>query len=191
MTACVFASSSDCVEDGYLKLASELGTLLAKAKIDVVFGGGGIGLMRRLADAVINSNGKITGVIPEFMQKAGWGHDAVEDMIITNDMSERKRTMFSLSDSVIALPGGLGTLEELTEALTLKQLGLFNGTIVILNAMDFYKPLLDFFDKMIEGQFLRPEHKAMWKIAATPDEALQYLIDSQAWIEDPISIARI
>ena len=191
MTVCVFASSSSRIDAGYLDLASELGSLLAKARIDVVFGGGGVGLMGKLADAVINCNGKITGVIPHFMKEAGWDHHAVKDMIITDDMSGRKRKMFALSDAVIALPGGLGTLEELAEALTLKQLGLFNRPIIILDAMDFYKPLLDFFDKMTEGQFMRIEHKAMWKVAATPDEAVKYLTGRQTWIEDPISIAKI
>jgi uncharacterized protein (TIGR00730 family) len=176
MTVCVFAASSDSIDARYSALASDLGVLLAKAKIDVVFGGGGIGLMGKLADAVIDNNGKITGVIPHFMKDAGWGHDAVTDMIITDDMSERKRKMFSLSDAVIALPGGVGTLEELTEALTLKQLGLFNGQIVIINIMDFYNPLFDFFDKMLEGKFLGAEHREMWKIAATPEEALRLLM---------------
>ena len=179
MTVCVFASSSGSIDTEYLATASELGSLLAKAHVDVVFGGGGIGLMGKLADAIINSNGKITGVIPHFMKQAGWNHPAVKDMIITNDMNERKRKMFSLSDSVIALPGGLGTLEELTEALTLKQLGLFNGAIIILNTMNFYAPLFDFFDKMIKEQFLGTEYKEMWKVAATPNEALKYLTDRQ------------
>ena len=181
MTVCVFASSSDSVDAKYLTLASELGALLAEAKIDVVFGGGGIGLMGKLADAVLKYNGKITGVIPKFMKKAGWAHNAVTDMILTNNMSERKRKMFALSDSVIALAGGMGTLEELTEALTLKQLGLFNKPIVIINTMQFYKPLFDFFDKMIEGKFLKAEHKDMWNVAATPAEALKYLTDGQTW----------
>ena len=190
MTACVFASSSDSVDARYLAVASELGVLLAKAKIDVVFGGGGIGLMNSLANAVINNDGKITGVIPHFMKEAGWGHPDVKDMIFTGDMSERKRTMFSLSDSIIALPGGMGTLEDLTEALTLRQLNLFNGPIIILNTLDFYKPLFEFFDEMIDGRFMRADNRKMWKIASTPEEALEYLTDKQTWIMEPV-IAKV
>lgn len=182
MAVCVFASSSASIDTRYMVLASELGTLLAKEHIDVVFGGGGVGLMGKLADAVICSGGKITGVIPRFMKENGWDHPDVKNMIVTDDMSERKRKMFSLSDSVIALPGGIGTLEELTEALTLKQLGQFNMPIVIVNIMDFYKSLFDFFDNMIEGRFMTAEHKDMWKVAASAEEALQHLIRRQEWI---------
>ncbi|MDR2887950.1 MAG: TIGR00730 family Rossman fold protein [Bacteroidales bacterium] len=181
MAVCVFASSSARIDARYMALASELGTLLARKQIDVVFGGGGVGLMGKLADAVISSGGKITGVIPRFMKEAGWDHSAVKNMIVTEDMSERKRKMFSLSDSVIALPGGIGTLEELAEALTLKQLGQFNVPIVVVNIMDFYKPLFDFFDSMIDGCFMMAEHREMWKVATSPEEALQHLVCRQEW----------
>ena len=190
MTVCVFASSSDRIDAEYLESASELGRLLTKAHINVVFGGGGIGLMGKLADAVIENGGKITGVIPHFMKMEGWNHNAVTDMIITNDMNERKRKMFSLADAVISLPGGVGTLEELTEAITLKQLGLFNKPIIIINTLDFYKPLLMFFDEMVKGQFMIEEHKKIWQVVTNAKEALKYLDDKQTWIMKPI-IAKI
>ena len=106
----------------YAAAASKLGTLLAQADIDVVFGGGGIGLMGKLADAVLENGGKITGVIPSFMKDEGWDHSDVTEMIITHDMGERKKRMFAMADAVVALPGGVGTLEELTEAITLNSL---------------------------------------------------------------------
>src|SRR4030042_2345471 len=131
MIVCVFAASSSRVRDEYNEAASRLGSLLAKAGMDVAFGGGGIGLMKKLADAVLENGGRITGVIPSFMKEEGWGHHGVNETITTRDMSERKRRMFEMADAIIALPGGMGTLEELTEAITLKQLSLFDGPIII------------------------------------------------------------
>jgi uncharacterized protein (TIGR00730 family) len=191
MTVCVFASSSSRINSIYADAAIELGTLLSRAGIDVIFGGGGIGLMGKLADSVLNAGGKITGVIPAFMKEEGWDHPGVNEMIITPDMGERKKQMFALTDAVIALPGGVGTLEELSEAITLKQLGLFKGSIIILNTMNFYKSLIEFLDHMVEGQFLRYEHKGMWQIASTPEEVMGYLAKNEFWIHDPRSIAKI
>ena len=100
MTICVFASSSSRIDSEYGVAASALGTMLAEAGIDVVYGGGGIGLMGKLADAVIGQGGRITGVIPSFMKDEGWDHKGVTDMIITSDMGERKKKMFALSYSI-------------------------------------------------------------------------------------------
>jgi len=191
MTICVFASSSSRIDNEYAVVASSLGTLLAKAGIDVVYGGGGIGLMGKLADAVLEHGGKITGVIPEFMKEEGWDHQKISDMIITSDMGERKKQMFALADAVVALPGGVGTLEELTEAMTLKQLGLYRGPIIILNTMNFYKSFIVFLEHMVSGNFLRYEHKGMWEIADTAEEVLVLLGKKDGWHHDPRSIARI
>ncbi len=155
MTVCVFAASSSRIDKKYAEAASELGSLFARSKINVIYGGGGIGLMGTLADAVMENGGSITGVIPSFMNDEGWGHPHVQDMIVTSDMGERKRNMFARADAVVALPGGIGTLEELTEAITLKQLGLFKGPVVILNTLNFYKSFIDFLEQMVTGKFLR------------------------------------
>ena len=191
MTICVFASSSSRIDNEYAVVASNLGALLAQAGIDVVYGGGGIGLMGRLADAVLENGGKITGVIPGFMKEEGWDHRQVNDMIITSDMGERKKKMFELADAVVALPGGVGTLEELTEAMTLKQLGLFSGPIIILNTLSFYKSFIEFLEHMVSGNFLRYEHKGMWEVANTAEEVLILLGKKDGWHQDPRSIARI
>ena len=191
MRVCVFASSSSRINNEYADAASELGILLARAGIEVVFGGGGIGLMGKLADAVIENNGRITGVIPSFMKDEGWDHSDVNEMIITPDMGERKKQMFAMADAVVALPGGVGTLEELTEAITLKQLGLFRGPIIILNTLNFYKSLIDFFEQMISEHFLRYEHKGIWEIANTPEEVMTLLAKRDTWLFDPIKIAKI
>lgn len=191
MTICVFASSSSRIDTEYASAASDLGKLLANAGLDVVYGGGGIGLMGKLADAVIENGGRITGVIPSFMKDEGWDHRTVNEMIITADMGERKKKMFSLADAVVALPGGVGTLEELTEAMTLKQLGLYQGPIIILNTLNFYKSFIEFLEHMVSGNFLRYEHKGMWEIAGSVEEVMDLLSKNDDWHHDPRSIARI
>jgi uncharacterized protein (TIGR00730 family) len=191
MTICIFASSSSRIDNEYAIAASRLGTLLAIAKLDVVYGGGGIGLMGKIADAVLENGGKITGVIPSFMKDEGWDHSEVNEMILTADMGERKKRMFEMADAVVALPGGVGTLEELTEAMTLKQLGLFRGPIIILNTLNFYKSFIDFMEHMIDGNFLRYEHKGMWEVADTVEEVMDLLGKKNGWHHDPRSIAKI
>ncbi len=191
MTVCVFASSSSRIDKRYFEAAAGLGSLFARSKLNVIYGGGGIGLMGALADAVIENNGLITGVIPSFMNDEGWGHPHINEMIVTTDMGDRKKNMFARADAVVALPGGIGTLEELTEAITLKQLGLFKGPIIILNTLNFYKSFIDFLDHMVKGNFLRMEHKGIWEIANTPEEVINALSYNKGWIDDPRRIAKI
>lgn len=191
MTVCVFASSSSRIDPKYVQAAAELGSLFARSRMKVIYGGGGIGLMGALADAVIENGGSITGVIPSFMNDEGWGHPRVNNMIVTTDMGDRKKNMFARADAVVALPGGIGTLEELTEAITLKQFGLFRGPVVILNTLNFYKSLIDFLEHMVSGNFLRSEHKDMWVIADTPEEVLNAIANDKGWIDDPRKIAKI
>src|SRR5664280_1830161 len=181
MTVTIFASSSSRIDKEYAADASSLGSLLATARIDVVYGGGGIGLMGTLADAVLANGGRITGVIPSFMKDEGWDHSAVSEMIITSDMGERKKRMFTMADAIVALPGGVGTLEELTEAMTLKQLGLYKGPIIILNTLNFYKSFIEFLEHMVSGHFLRSEHKGMWEIASTAEEVMILLREHEDW----------
>jgi len=191
MKVCVFAASSSRIDKEYAIAASKLGFLLADAGVEVVYGGGGIGLMGKLADAVLENGGRITGVIPSFMKDAGWGHRGVKEMIITRDMGERKKNMFSMSEAVIALPGGVGTLEELTEAITLKQLSLFSGPIIILNTLGFYKSLIEFLDNMVDGNFLRLEHKGIWEVVNTPEEVISALNNKERGNEEWRKIAKI
>ena len=191
MNVCVFAASSSRIDSIYAAAASELGTLLAEAGMSIIYGGGGIGLMGNLADAALEKGGHVTGVIPEFMKDEGWGHDVVTEMIVTGDMGDRKKMMFSKADAVIALPGGIGTLEELTEAMTLKQLGIYKGPIIILNTSGFYNSFIDFLDQMISGNFLRLQHKDIWEVVNTPAEALKALKGYNGWLDNPREIARI
>jgi uncharacterized protein (TIGR00730 family) len=191
MKVCIFAASSSRIDGEYRAAAASLGIRLAQAGFGVVYGGGGIGLMGTLADSVLATGGKITGVIPEFMQKEGWGHPGLTEMIVTQDMSERKKTMFSLSNAVVALPGGVGTLEELTEAITLKQLSLFDGPIIILNTGGYYDKFLAFIDHMVQNQFMRFEHKGIWEIADTPEQVITALKNKDRGNEEWRKIAKI
>jgi uncharacterized protein (TIGR00730 family) len=191
MTVCVFASSSSRIDNEYSAAAANLGKRLAQSNLNVVYGGGGIGLMGKLADAVIENHGRITGVIPSFMIDEGWDHSGVSEMIVTSDMGERKKRMFELADAIVALPGGVGTLEELTEAMTLKQLGLYKGPIIILNTLNFYKSLIDFLGHMVSGNFLRYEHRGMWEIAESVEDVMNILAKKEGWLHDPRSIAKI
>lgn len=191
MNVCVFAASSSRIDGKYAIAASELGSMLAEAGMTIIYGGGGIGLMGNLADAALAKGGNITGVIPGFMKAEGWGHEKVPEMIVTSDMGERKKWMFDRADAVVALPGGIGTLEELTEAITLKQLGIYKGPIIILNTSDFYKSFIEFLGHMIKGNFLRLEHKDIWEIVSTPSEVIRALTGYKGWLDDPRGIARI
>jgi hypothetical protein len=191
MTICIFAASSSRIDSEYGAVAARLGAMMARDGFDVVFGGGGIGLMGILANAVLENGGRITGVIPAFMKEEGWGHSGLTEMIVTSDMSERKKRMFGIADAVVALPGGIGTLEEMTEAITLKQLSLFNGPIIILNTLGYYDSLLEFIDHMITSNFMRFEHKGIWEVVRTPEEVLTALKRKERGSEEWRRIAKI
>jgi uncharacterized protein (TIGR00730 family) len=191
MKVCVFAASSSRIDSAYNIVAGQLGSVFAREGIHAIFGGGGIGLMGIFADAMLAGQGKITGVIPSFMMDEGWSHSRVEDMIVTTDMSERKKTIFAMSDAAVALPGGVGTLEELTEVITLKQLGQFNKPIIIINVNGFYDHLIEFFDHMVRGHFMRLEHKDIWQIVTSAEEVIPAIVNYTGWHADPKVIARI
>ena len=191
MNICVFAASSSKIDKVYLDDASRLGELIASQGHNIIYGGGGIGLMGALADAAMKKGVKITGVIPSFMRDNGWGHDDIDEIIITEDMGSRKKKMFEMSDAVIALPDGIGTLEELAEAITMKQLGLFRGALVILNTGSFYDHFITFLESIIEKGFMRKVHKQIWTVAETPAEAMEAINNYKDWCDDPASIARI
>jgi len=191
MRVCVFAASSSRIDEEYRSVATSLGMLFASSGIELVYGGGGIGLMGKLADSVLAGGGKVTGVIPEFMQKEGWGHNNLTSMIVTRDMSERKNRMFALSDAVVALPGGVGTLEELTEAITLKQLSLYYGPIIILNTLGYYDSFLGFIDHMVKTGFMRFEHKGIWEVVSKPEDVITALNNKDRGHEEWRKIAKI
>lgn len=168
----VYSASSAAIDQVYVDTAARLGELLANNNITCINGGGNLGLMGAVIDSVLKHEGKVKGVIPKFMVDSGWGHSQLTERIVTSTMHERKQKMADLSSAVIALPGGVGTLEELLEIITWKQLGLYKHPIVILNTNNYYSPLLEMFNNMIEQGFMHERYRHMWQVVDTPEEAI-------------------
>ena len=158
-SVCVYSASSTKIASVYFEAAEKLGSLLAKQHIRLINGAGSIGLMRSVADAVLENGGEVTGVIPHFMVEQNWHHTGLTELIEVTSMHERKQKMANLSDGIIALPGGCGTLEELLEIITWKQLGLYLNPIIILNVNGFFDPLLEMLERAIEENFMRRQHE--------------------------------
>jgi uncharacterized protein (TIGR00730 family) len=188
---CVYSASSTKIAPVYFAVAEELGHLLASKGINLINGAGSIGLMAATSNAALASGGTVTGVIPQFMVEQGWHHTGLTQLIETETMHERKRLMADMSDGVIALPGGCGTLEELLEIITWKQLGLYLKPIVVLNVDGYFNPLLEMLHKAIDENFMRPEHGNIWVVAETPEEAVQLLYDTPVWSKEIRKIAAI
>ncbi len=180
-SVCVYSASSTKIDPVYFRAAEELGRLLAEHRIRLINGAGSIGLMRSMADAVLKNGGEVTGVIPRFMVEQNWHHTGLTELIEVESMHERKRKMADLSDGIIALPGGCGTLEELLEIITWKQLGLYLNPIIIINVNGFFDPLLEMLEKAIEENFMRQQHGDIWKVARTPEEAVKLLYETPVW----------
>ena len=180
-SVCVYSASSTKIDPVYFQAAEELGRLLAEHHIRLINGAGSIGLMCSVADAVLKNGGEVTGVIPHFMVEQNWHHTGLIELIEVESMHERKQKMANLSDGIIALPGGCGTLEELLEIITWKQLGLYLNPIIILNVNGFFDPLLEMLEKAIEENFMRQQHGDIWKVARTPDEAVKLLYETPVW----------
>ena len=174
-TICIYCASSSEIDNTYLLAAEELGKKLAEKEIRCVCGAGNSGLMGSLCEGVIQSNGKIKGVIPRFMYENGWYHPRLKDLEITETMHERKYRMSQLADAYIALPGGCGTMEELLEIITWKQLGLCKSPIVILNINGYYDALIEMLQKAVDQHFMKPEHLNLWSVAKNTTEALQQI----------------
>lgn len=189
--ACVYCASSDKVDPKYLDSADQLAEVLVGQGIAVVYGGGGKGLMGRLADGVLARGGKITGVIPEFMKAVEWDHPQVSEMHVVPDMHTRKRMFLENIDAVIALAGGCGTFEELLEAMTWKRLGLITAPIVIVNTDGYYDPLIEMLDRSVREQFMRPEHAAMWSVVASPSDLMAVLHAAPDWGRNAIEFAAV
>ncbi|WP_274950223.1 TIGR00730 family Rossman fold protein [Bacteroides cutis] len=180
-SVCVYSASSTKIDPVYFDVARELGRLLGEKHIRLVNGAGNMGLMSAVADAVIAAGGEVTGVIPRFMVEQGWHHTGLTELVEVESMHERKKMMADLSDAVIALPGGCGTLEELLEVITWKQLGLYLNPIIILNVKGYFNPLLDMLRKAVDENFMREQHGAIWHVAQTPQEAVELMYDTPLW----------
>ena len=177
----VYAASSSQVSSEYIDAAAELGRTLAAEGIEIVYGAGKVGLMGALADAALDAGGKVTGVIPQFMVDNGWSREKLTNLIVTPDMHTRKEKIVSLADATIALPGGVGTLEELMEIITWKQLGLYANPIVILNTRGYFNPLKEMLERAVEEKFMREIHRNLWSIADTPRQAADLIRNTPQW----------
>lgn len=188
---CVYSASSTKIAPKYFEAATELGRILAERHINLINGAGSIGLMAATSNAALANGGTVTGVIPRFMVEQGWHHTGLTRLVETEDMHERKQLMAEMSDGIIALPGGCGTMEELMEIITWKQLGLYLKPIVILNVDGFYDPLLEMLRRAIDEHFMRPEHGAIWQVAASPHEAIDLLYTTPWWDKNVRKFAAI
>ena len=190
-TVCVYCASSDRTLPVYLEAAACLGRALAEAGIGVVYGGSSLGSMGRMAAAALEAGGKVTGILPRFMDELEWGNRALTELRIVDDMHERKRLMLELSDAVIALPGGCGTLEELFEAITWKRLGLYFGPVLLVNVNRFYDPCLELLNRTVDEGFMNEKHRAMWTVVPGPEHVVEALRTTPAWTRDARAFARV
>ncbi|TYQ18056.1 UNVERIFIED_CONTAM: hypothetical protein Cloal_0460 [Acetivibrio alkalicellulosi] len=187
---CVYSSSSCALDEVYFNIAYKLGCEIAKRGDILLFGGGMTGLMGETARAVHESKGRVVGIIPKALNVSGIVYERCDELVETSGMRERKAIMDERSDAFIALPGGYGTLEELLEIITLKQLAYHDKPIVIINENNYYDNLLEQFDKIIHEKFAKPQCKELYFVTSSVFQALEY-IDSykpmelaEKWLTD-------
>ena len=175
MNLCVYCSSSDVIEPQYFEAATALGEAMAARGDVLVYGGGNVGLMGAVARSLHSRGGRVIGVIPAFMVERELAFVDATELIVTGDMRERKAAMESRADAFLALPGGFGTLEEMLEIITLKQLQQHTKPIVFLNTAGFYTPLAELFEHMAAQRFIKAYADSLYDFAATVGEVFAYL----------------
>lgn len=175
---CVFCGASPGRDPRYVEAARALGRELVERGLELVYGGGSVGLMGTVADAALAAGAPVTGVIPQVLQIRELAHKGLTTLHVVGSMHERKALMAELSDGFIALPGGMGTLEELSEVLTWSQLGLHRRPVGLLDVGGYYRPLIEFFDQAVTAGFLRPVHRAILQVDEAPGPLLDRL---SAW----------
>jgi uncharacterized protein (TIGR00730 family) len=188
---CVYCASSTKVAEKYFLAADALAEVLASHGITLIYGGGAVGLMGRMADRMLALGADVIGVIPDFMTAVEWEHKGVSQMHVVMDMHQRKRRFFEQTDAIVALPGGCGTLEELLEAITWKRLGLVTAPIIIVNTDGFYDPLIAMLDRCVDENFMRTEHKQIWQVIAHPSELMAAIEAAADWDENAIATAKV
>jgi uncharacterized protein (TIGR00730 family) len=172
---CVYCGSSGRGRASHHEAARRLGAILAGAGVRLVYGGGRIGVMGMVADAVLEGGGEVVGIIPRFLDQVEVGHSGISQMIVTENMHERKEKMAELSDAFLILPGGLGTLDETFEILTWKQLQLHDKPVVIADIDGYWKPLTELIDNMIAESYAKPENRELFRVVASVEEVLPAL----------------
>lgn len=187
----VYASSSNGLADAYYDAAARLGTVLAKAGLEIVYGGSGVGLMGAMADRALGEGGYVHGVIPGFLNTVEHGHGNLPRLDVVADMHERKQRMIEGSHAVISLPGGSGTLEELFEVITLKRLGRFLGPILLLNTNRYYERLDAFLRNAVQERFMSDRHLDMWSLVDGPEDVPGALHEAAEWNADARHFAAV
>jgi uncharacterized protein (TIGR00730 family) len=187
----VYASSSNALADSYYDAANRLGSVLGGAGLDIVYGGGGVGLMRAMADNALKAGAHVHGVIPGFMNTVEHGHKKLSQLEVVGDMRERKHRMLVDSDAVVSLPGGSGTFEEIFEVLTLKRLGQFLGPVVLVNTNNYFNRFVDFLEHSVSERFMSRLHLEMWSVVDEPEQVLTAMSSAKEWSSDAFSFAAV
>ena len=190
MKVCVYCSSSSKIDKIYFEATEKLAKEFIKENVQVVYGGGGNGLMGHLADTIIDNGGNIKGISPKFMQDIEWTHKRLTDLELVSTMHERKTKFLENIDAVVALPGGCGTLDELIEAITWKRLGIFTKPVVIINTNGFYDPLQKMLERCVSQNFMDKRHLEMWSIVEDPTQVLPTIKNTDDWNRDALNFAR-
>ena len=172
---CVYCGSSEGGDPAYAAAAAALGRAMGSAGIGLVYGGGSIGLMGIVARSVMNAGGHVTGIIPQFLREREVMLETAHDLVVTNDMHERKRTMFERADAFVALPGGIGTLEELVEIMTWAQLGQHKKPVLIANINGFWDPLVVLLRHMSDEGFIRNGFEVSYLVAERVEDIVPKL----------------
>jgi len=186
---CVYCASSTKINAVYFEAAKQLGIAMAALNLRLVYGGGSLGLMGEIADSVLRSGGEVTGVIPRFMCEQEWNHSGLTELIMTETMHERKEKMASMADAAVALPGGCGTLEELLEIITWKQLGIFTKPIIIVNVNGYFDPLIEMLHKAVDENFMRDIHRNMWQVVDKAEDVIQAISTAPHWDKNTRKLA--
>lgn len=187
----VYASSSAALKPVYYEAARRTGEVLAEAGKSIIYGAGGNGLMGSMADGALSKNGKVYGVVPQFLQDLELTHRGLTGLRIVKDMRIRKQIMLEGSSAVVTLPGGAGTYEELFEALTMKRLGQWSGPIILVNTAGFYNGLLAFLKHSIDECFMGRSHLGMWSVVDGPEEVIEAIKNAQAWDSNALEYANV
>jgi uncharacterized protein (TIGR00730 family) len=187
---CVYCGSSVGARPAYRDAATRLGALMAARGIELVYGGGRVGLMGAIADGALGAGGRVIGVIPRALMDRELGHKGIQDLRIVADMHERKMTMADCADAFVAMPGGWGTLEELTEMLTWLQLGIHAKPIGLLNVDGYFDGFVAFAEHMVAERFVRPEHRNLLSVESDPEALLERLTAPMPppvakWLDEP------
>jgi len=173
-SVCVYCASSSVVDGVYFDAAEQVGRTIADRCGTLVFGGNGVGLMQRVADSVKDAGGTVIGVTPRLMDEQGITYQRCDELIVTDDMRQRKALMEQRADAFLTLPGGFGTLEELFETLTHQQLGYHAKPIALLNVAGFYDPLVELFEHIYRSRFAREKQRRSYRVASDAAEAIDY-----------------